>query len=203
MMAKASPNGTFVRFATGFGSPRSGRPAGPKPLSRAWMVTVCSRLAVTSVHHSCQAMNRNRNRPTVMNTSPRVRTPQRNPFIAFPSWLDLRVQQAQASGVCREDRLVQGFHVVAQSEQLDILAIDLDLLTLVQRPAQGRGTTDGLDDVGRGVDPAVQDQRVAHATHGTGGDDPLVHQHHRLGTPRPQGVDHTLDVLLVDDDVVR
>ena len=32
--------------------------------------------------------------------------------------------------------------------------------------------------------------------------DPLVHEHHRLGAALPQGVDHRLDVLLVDDVVV-
>ena len=38
--------------------------------------------------------------------------------------------------------------------------------------------------------------------HRAGRDDPLVHQHHRLGSTRPEGVDDRLDILLVHDDVV-
>src|SRR5450759_707778 len=138
MIAKASPNGTFVRVAKGSATPRSARFAGPKVLSRVWTATACSRLAVTSVHQSCQATNRNSNRPRVMSTSPRVRTPQRKPFIAAGSWLDLRVQQTQASRVCREGHLVHAFHVVTQPEELGVLAIDRDRIALVQRSAHGR-----------------------------------------------------------------
>src|SRR5450631_1459756 len=129
MMAKASPNGTFVRVA----SVSAGRPAGPKPLSSAWMVTACSRLAVTSVHQSCQAMKRKSRRPRVMNTSPRVRTPERTHLIAVPSSQDLRVRQTQASRVCRESHLVIALNVVAQPVVVHILPIDLDLLVLVER----------------------------------------------------------------------
>src|SRR5665647_157930 len=152
MIAKASPNGTFVRVArgtVGSAAPRSARFAGPKPFSRAWTVTACSLLAATSVHQSCQVTNSNNNSPRVTSTSPRVRTAQRNPFIVVPSSLSSRVLQTQASRVCRKCRLVDAFHAIAQSEHAGVLAVDRDLLTLVQRGAHGRLVTDRLDDVWR------------------------------------------------------
>src|ERR1039458_388439 len=101
------------------------------------MVTACARFAVTSVHQSCQDTNRNSSRPRVMSTSPRVRTPHRRRLIEAPSLLDLRVKQTQASREGREGHLVHALHVIAQSEQFDVLAIDRYLLILVQRSAHG------------------------------------------------------------------
>src|SRR5450756_922764 len=165
------------------------------------MATACSRLAVTSVHHSCHATNSNSNSPRVINSSPIVPTTQRSAFTVEPSSLTLRMHQAQASLVCRETRLGLAGHVIAQTEQVGVLPVDRDLRALVQRLAHGQLVTDRLDDVGRRIDPTLQDQRVAHTPHGTGRDDALVLQHHRLCTPGPQRVDHALDVLLVHDDV--
>src|SRR5665647_14381 len=153
------------------------------------MATACSRLAVTSVHHSCHATNSNSNSPRVINSSPTVPTTQRSAFTVEPSSLTLRVHQTQASLVCREARPGLAGHVIAQTEQVGVLAVDRDLLTPVQSLTHGRLVTDRLDDVGRRVDPPLQDQRVADAAHGTGRDDALVLQHHRLGTPGPQRVD--------------
>src|SRR5665648_6247 len=152
MIAKASPNGTFVKVARGTrgsATPRSPRFAGPKPLSRAWTVAACVLLAATSVHQSCQATNSSSNSPRVMSTSPRVRTAQRNPFIVVLSSLSSRVLQTQASRVSRKGRLVDALHVIAQSEQAGVLPVDRDLLALLQRGAHGRLVTDRLDDVWR------------------------------------------------------
>ncbi len=65
------------------------------------------------------------------------------------------------------------------------------------------GVTDRGDDVGRRVEPALQDQRAPDAAHRAGRDDPLVHELHRLRAAGPQRVDHGLHVLLVHDDVVH
>src|SRR5450631_3654716 len=111
------------------------------------MVTTWARLAVTSVHQSCQDTKRRSSRPRVMSTSPRFRTPRCSRLIEVPSSLDLRVEQAQASGVGREGHLVHALDVIAQSEQFDIFAIYRNLLILVQRGAHGRNVTDRLDDV--------------------------------------------------------
>src|ERR1035437_154983 len=101
------------------------------------MVTAWARFAVTSVHQSCQDTKRNSSRPRVMSTSPRVRTPRCSRLIEVPSLLDLRVKQTQASQVGREGHPGHAFHVIAQSEQFDVLAIDRYLLILVQRSAHG------------------------------------------------------------------
>src|SRR5674476_816543 len=165
-------------------------------------VTACSLLAVTSVHHSCHATNSNSNTPRVINSSPIVPTTQRSAFTVEPSSPTLRIQKTQAPLVCREGRLCPAGHVIAQTEQVGVLPVDPDLLTPVQSCTHGSLVANRLDDIGRRVDPPLQDQRVADAAHGAGRDDALVLQHHRLGTPCPQRVDHGLDVLLVHDDVI-
>jgi len=45
----------------------------------------------------------------------------------------------------------------------------------------------------------MQDHGITDAFHGCGGDDSLPLNGHGLCSPRPQGVDNHLDVLLVDD----
>src|ERR1039458_4545002 len=101
------------------------------------MVTACARFAVTSVHQSCQDTNRKSSRPRALAAPPSIRTPHRSRLIEAPSLLDLRVKQNKASRVGREGHLVHAFHVIAQSEQFDVLAIDRYLLILVQRSAHG------------------------------------------------------------------
>src|SRR5690606_33891470 len=55
----------------------------------------------------------------------------------------------------------------------------------------------------RGVDPALEQEGVARAAERAAVHDPLVLQHHRLRTAGPEGVDIGLEVLLVDDEIVR
>src|SRR5674476_427582 len=124
------------------------------------MATACSRLAVTSVHHSCHATNSNSNTPRVISSSPIVPTTQRSAFTVESSSLTLRIQQAWASLVCREGRLGLAGHVIAQTEQVGIVPVGPDLPALVQRGAHGHRVTDRLDDVWRRVDPPLKDQRV-------------------------------------------
>src|SRR5665647_987585 len=130
------------------------------------MATACSRLAVTSVHHSCHATNSNSNTPRVISSSPIVPTTQRSAFTVQSSSLTLRIQQAQTSLVCREGRLCLAGHVIAQTEQVGVLPVDPDLLTSVQSRTHASLVANRLDDVGRRVDPPLEDQRVADAAHG-------------------------------------
>src|SRR5450756_1036480 len=109
------------------------------------MATACSRLAVTSVHHSCHATNSNSNTPRVISSSPIVPTTQRSAFTVPSSSLALRMQQAQASLVCREGRLCLAGHVIAQAEQVGVLPVDRDLRALVQRLAHGQLVANRLD----------------------------------------------------------
>ena len=114
-----------------------------------------------------------------------------------------RVLEVDRPRVCRELGRAQGVQSVAETDGVDVLLVDGDGRVGVEAPLHPVDVTDGGDAVGRGVDPTLQDQGVADAADGTGGDDPLVLDHHRLGARGPQRVDDRLHVLLVHDDVVR
>jgi hypothetical protein len=49
----------------------------------------------------------------------------------------------------------------------------------------------------------LKDKRVADATHGTRRDHPLIHELDCVSAAGPQSVDDGLNVLLVDDEIVR
>jgi len=93
-------------------------------------------------------------------------------------------------------------HVVAEPDLVHPLAIDLHLRVDLQRLLERVLVADRRDDVGRRVDPALEDEGVADAPDRGRGDDPLVLDHHGLGPTRPHRVDDRLHVLLVDHDVV-
>ena len=98
-------------------------------------------------------------------------------------------------------RLVCPAHLVAETDGVDVLAVDVDRWVVVERLLELVRVTNGRDREGRRVDAALEDERVADAAHRARRDDPLVHDLHGLGPTAPQGVEHALHVLLVDDDV--
>ena len=103
-------------------------------------------------------------------------------------------------GIVIDDSLL---HEVAEAVEVDVLAVD-------RRPCGRRrarrscaaGSPTALMTNGGRVDPALEDEGVAHAPHGGGRDDPLVHDLHGRGPSPPQRVHHCLHVLLVYDEIV-
>ncbi|CAG7651727.1 hypothetical protein SBRY_50687 [Actinacidiphila bryophytorum] len=114
----------------------------------------------------------------------------------------LRIVQDGRAGVARERGLLRGRDLPAEAVGRHVLQVVLDRRAGVQRLAQFRLVTHCGDPVGRRVDAALEDQGVADAADGAGGDQPLVHHPDALGAALPERVDHGLQVLLVDDQVV-
>src|SRR6478735_1660736 len=169
--------------------------------SRVSTVAACARLVVKPTTPSSQTTKRSSRTPAVMASSPTVPTTPRTTLTRLSAAGD--AVEVDGAGVGREVRLVGGRDVVGETDRVDPLAVDPHLRVAVERGLEGGGVADRLDDVGRRVDPALEEQGVADALDGGGGDDALVLDHHRLGAAGPKRVDDALDVLLVDDDVVR
>src|SRR6478609_8331661 len=141
--------------------------------SRVSTVAACARLVVKPTTPSSQTTKRSSRTPAVMASSPTVPTTPRTTLTRLSAAGD--AVEVDGAGVGREVRLVGGRDVVPETDRVDPLAIDPHLGVAVERRLEGGGVADRLDDVRRRVDPALEEQRVADA----------------------------LDVLLVDDDVVR
>src|ERR1044072_5370317 len=102
-------------------------------------------------------------RPAVMHSSPTLRITSRT--------VELRcVLRLGVAGVGGQCRLLEGLHGVTESVLVDVLSVDLYLRRGVERRAQPVRRTGGGDPERRRVDDSLQDERIAYAADGAGGD---------------------------------
>src|SRR3954452_14412716 len=85
----------------------------------------------------------------------------------------IRGGELERSVVRRQRRAWAGADGIAQPVDGDVLLEDLHRWVAVERPSQPDRVADRRDGERWAEDPAVQQQRVAHATHRGRGDDPL------------------------------